>query len=473
MQRFICSWRLAAVTASAVAGVAVLAGPAWAAPSAKTGGGWSAQTAISGINQPDPTRGSQLNDVAINAAGQAIAAWDQFSYSGSGSASIGAAVRSGGRWGTPFIISGTSGFAATPKVAVGADGTMAVSWIFQDSSVIPARDSVQVAVRPSGSPVWTTSTLASFTVGGVSVTRSAPVGIDATGDVFAAWNVWDGTRNVVQAATKPSGQGWSAPATLSGATADGLYLSLAVNARGDAAVAYTISPYSGYQSGTWAEYVSRPAATGTRSAPVKISETISSSVGYVTSPVVALDGNGRATVIYLGNGLEATRQLVGGTWTKTPATVITSPVPGATYQSPDLAVDGKGNAVAAVAIFDPTINVDRSSVWVVRGTPDGAWTAQQRLTDPAVPVDAYASRVAMSPAGGLALVGWIDHYHGVVQVSRLVNGAWGAPATIGKGTAWASFQEVMGLDAGSDAVAAAIWKNAKTGTQTMASAFSG
>jgi hypothetical protein len=34
--------------------------------------------------------------------------------------------------------------------------------------------------------VWTTSTLASFTVGGVSVTRSAPVGIDATGDVFAA-----------------------------------------------------------------------------------------------------------------------------------------------------------------------------------------------------------------------------------------------------------------------------------------------
>src|SRR5438067_1643570 len=82
--------------------------------------------------------------------------------------------------------------------------------------------------------------------------RSAPVGIDATGDVFAAWNVWDGTRNVVQAATKPVGQAWSAPATLSGPGTDGLYLSLAVNARGDAAVAYTISPYSGSQSGTWA-----------------------------------------------------------------------------------------------------------------------------------------------------------------------------------------------------------------------------
>jgi hypothetical protein len=315
--------------------------------------------------------------------------------------------------------------------------------------------------------------LATFTIGGVSITRVAPVGIDANGDVFATWNVWDGTRNVVQAAIRPVGHAWSAPTTLSGPTTDGLYLSLAVNARGDAAVAYTLSPYSGYQSGTWAEYVSRPASTGVWSAPVKVSETISSTVGYVTSPQVALDSSGLATVIYLGSGLEATRQLPGGTWTPTPAPLITSPVPGATFQSPDLAVDGQGNAIVAVAIFDPTINVDRSSVWVVRGTPNGAWTAQQRLTDPSVPVDAYASRVAMSVAGGLALVGWIDHYHGVVQVSRFVNGAWGAAVTIGKGTAWAAFQEVLGLDAGSDTMAVAIWKNAKSGTQTMASTFAG
>jgi hypothetical protein len=456
--------------ASAMLGVTVLAAPASAALPAKTAGAWSAQTVISGVNQPDPTRGSQLSDVAVNDAGQAVAAWDQFSYTGSGSASIGAAVRSGGRWNAPFAISGTSGFSTTPKVAIGADGTMAVSWIFQNPS---GQDRVQVAVRPAGSSAWTTTTLATFTPGGVSIARAAPVGTDANGDVFAAWNIWDGMKNVVQAATKPSGQAWSAPATLSGPNTDGLFLSLAVNPRGDAAVAYTISPYTGYQSGTWAEYVSRPAATGAWTSPLKISETISSSVGYVTSPQVALSGNGLATVIYLGNGLEATRQLPGGSWTQTPAPVITSQVPGASFQSPDLAVDASGNAVAAVAIFDPTINVDRSSVWVVRGTPAGTWTAQQRLTDPTVPVDAYASRVAMSPAGGLTLVGWIDHYHGTVQVSRLVNGTWGTATTIGKGTAWASFQEVMGLDAGSDTVALAIWKNARTGTKTMASTFSG
>jgi hypothetical protein len=145
MQLFPRFWSMAPVTASAVLGLAAFTAPTGAATVAKTGGGWSAQTAISAVNQLDPMRGSQLNDVAINAAGQAVAAWDQFSYSGSGSASIGAAVRPGGRWGAPFTISGTSGFSATPKVAVGADGTMAVSWIFQDSSL--AQDRVQVAVR--------------------------------------------------------------------------------------------------------------------------------------------------------------------------------------------------------------------------------------------------------------------------------------------------------------------------------------
>lgn len=465
-------WRIPATAACLLVILAALATPASAVKPA-TRGAWTAGTAISGINQPDPTRGSQLNDVAVNASGAAIAAWDQFTYSNGGSASIGAAVLSGGRWSPPFTISGSAGYSMSPKVAVGADGTMAVSWIFQDPSTVPTQDRVEVAVRPVGSSVWTTSTLATFANGGVAITRSAPVAVDADGDVTAAWNAWDGVRNVVQAATKLHGSPWSAPATLSGPATDGLYLSLSVNARGDAAVVYSLSPYSSYLSGTWAEYVFRSGATGTWAQPLKITETIPSSVGYVTNPQVALDASGLATVIYMGNGLEATRQLADRTWTTTPAPVITSTIPGASFISPDLAVDASGTAVVGVSIFDPTINVDRASVWVVRGTPSGTWSAQRRLTDPSVPVDAYATRVAVSPEGGLVLVGWIDHYHGTVQISRFVAGSWGGAATIGKGTAWSSFQETLGLDAGSNTVAQAIWKNAKTGTQTFASTFHG
>jgi hypothetical protein len=201
------------------------------------------------------------------------------------------------------------------------------------------------------------------------------------------------------------------------------------------------------------------------------------SVGYVVNPQVALDANGWATIIYFGNGLEATRQ-VGlnpvdpNSWTN-PTTIISAVdnagiSNGASYISPDLAGDDNGNAIVATSIFDPTVGVDRASVWVTQGDARGNWTPAQRLTDPNIPEDAYATRVAVSPDGALKLVGWIDHYHGIAQVSQLSNGAWGPATTIGRGRAFASFQNVMGLDAssstaGSSTVARAIWKNAVKG----------
>jgi len=437
-------------------------------PAATKGSGWSGAVAISPVLQPDPTRGSQLNDLAVNANGLAIAAWDQFAYSNGGSASIGAAVQSGGKWSAPFTISGVTGFSMSPKVAVGADGTMAVSWINQNAA--GTQKSIQVAVKSPSASVWTTSTLAQGPIGGVSLTEFVPVAVDANGNITAAWDLWNGSVHLMQAATMLKGSTFSAPVTLSG-TDDGLYTNLAVNSRGDAAVVYSLSPYSSYPSGTCARYVFRNGPTGTWSAPITISETIPSSVGYVQYPQVALDKNGLATVIYMGYGVEAVRQLTGTTWTQ-PQTVLKGPASlVSAYTSVDLGLDQNGNAVAAASIFDSTINVDRASVWVTRGTPDGKWTMEQRITDPSLPVDAYATRVAVSLDGLLVMVGWIDHYHGTVQVSTLTAGTWGTAKTIGKGTAWASFQEVLGLDAGSSTMARAIWKNAKTGTQIMTASY--
>jgi hypothetical protein len=438
---------------------------------------WSGTSAISPILQPDPRGGSQMNDIAVNAGGLTLAAWDQFSYTTGFTSTIGVTIQSGGRWGAPFTISGnTTGSAMTPKVAVGADGTMAVSWVYQESSSTP--QTVKVAVKPAGSSTsWTTYTLASFTPGGVTITRSVPVAIDGLGNVTAAWNVWDGTRNVVQTATLPSGSNtWSATSTLSGLH-DGLYFSLAVNAAGDAGVAYSLSPYSTYSTGTAAYYVSglrNRDGTLSWSMPVQISETLMSWVGYVVSPQVGLDAEGLATVIYMGNSLEATRQqrqpdssLI---WTY-PVTIVESNVSGASYMNADLAVDNNGDALVALSIFDPTVNVDRASVWVTQADNTGIWTPQQRITDPSVPVDAYATRVAVSPDGSLKMVGWIDHYHGTAQVAQWNGAAWNT-SSIGQGRAFSSYQDVLGLDAISGNVARAIWKNStKKGLQMMATSY--
>jgi hypothetical protein len=67
---------------------------------------------------------------------------------------------------------------------------------------------------------------------------------------------------VVPAASLPAGSNtWSPTSTLSGLH-DGLYFSLAVNAAGDAGVAYSLSPYTTYSTGTAAYYVSRNGPDG-------------------------------------------------------------------------------------------------------------------------------------------------------------------------------------------------------------------
>jgi hypothetical protein len=104
---------------------------------------------VSGLNQPDLTCGLQLNDVAVKANELAIAAWKQFSYSNRGGVSIG------------VTISGTTGFSLRPEAAVCADGTMAVSWMYQNSATNPPpQQKIQGAVWPVGSASWTTRTLA-------------------------------------------------------------------------------------------------------------------------------------------------------------------------------------------------------------------------------------------------------------------------------------------------------------------------
>ena len=462
--RSVGAWRRRRVIAVALASLvapAMLAAPVSAAKPAS--GTWSGPVAISPALQPDPTRGSQIHDVAVNAGGTTIAAWDQFSYTGSGGSTIGAAVQTAGKWGTPFTVSATGGYSTTPRVAVGADGTLAVSWIYQDSSVTtPApQEKVQVAVRPAGSTTWTTSDLATYAMGGTQGTgQTVPIGIDARGNLTAAWSAWDGTRHTIRAASWTAAAGWGAPATITPTGFDGLWPALSVNARGDAALVYTASP--------WA-YGTMPAATYSfRSGP---GGTWSSQAAPWTggAGMVELDGNGRATLVARPAGLEASRQLPDGSFT-TPVTAIPSPIAGGSWVSTDLAMDANGNALVVAAIFDATVNVDRSTVWVSRGSPTGAWTTPVRLTDPTVPIDAYAAQAAVSPDGGLMLAGWIDHYHGTVQVARWSGGAW-TTTTIGRGTAFSSFQEVLALDASSSAVARATWKNTKGGTTIYATGF--
>ena len=448
--------------------VLLLAVTAVAAAPRAAGNGWSGATAISPVNQPDPRGGSQLNDVAVNASGMAVAAWDQYDYTNGGSASIGAAVQAGGRWGKPFTVSVLPGWSMTPRVAVGDDGTMAISWTQQDAYTVPnPQQRIQVAVRAPGQASWTVTTLDAHAPGGVQLAQAVPIAVDAQGNVTAAWSLWDGSRNRVQAATLLRGGSWGEAVDLAPADS-ALFPALAINERGDAAVVFAVSPYAGYAMTDRVKYAFRAGATGGWTAAVQVSETMPLTSGYITAPRVTLDAQGLATVAYLGFGIEAVRQ--GPLGWSTPSTVIVAPSAGSSYMTIELAADRTANATLAAAIFDADTGVQRASVWVAQGSPDGSWTAQARLTDPAAQVDAYSARTVTSRDGALTMVGWIDHYHGTVQVAQWVGSAW-QTSTVGRGTAFSSFQEALSLAAGSATSARAVWKSAKSGTQTMATGY--
>lgn len=133
------------------------------------------------------------------------------------------------------------------------------------------QSTIQVAVRSAGSTNWTVTDLAHGPLGGVSITSLIPVAIDRAGNVTAAWMIWNGSNNIIQTATRSAGGVWSAPVTLSPTQGGSAFSpSLTVNARGDAGIAFVVSPYTGAYMPSYAQYVFRSGPAGSWSAPLTV-----------------------------------------------------------------------------------------------------------------------------------------------------------------------------------------------------------
>ncbi len=459
--------RLIVIVALVALVVGALAGPAVAKkPPAPVPNGWGPVVSISPIGNPDPTRGDpSQNSVAVNASGIAVAAWDQYGYAQpNGSQSIGVAVESGGKWGSPITISSPAEFAIHPCVAVGGDGTAAVIWT-ADNGI---KRMIEASVLPAGATSWTApAVLASGPLGGAPDPGVAQIAIDRNGNATAVWSLWNGKNNVVSAADLArASSSWSPPVQLTEPFTDGLTPSLAMNADGTAAVVWALTPYPTYNVPNVIQEVSRPAGATSWTIPVNVSDVLPPLTNYYQNPKVAIDGGGLASVIWYGSGIMGSRQRSDGTWTPQAALFPTNPM--WFFTSASIGSDGAGKVVVAATIFDATINVDRSTIWAATGSPGGSWGQAAKI--PGADIDPTSARVAMSPDGALTFVGWIANYNGTVQVSRLSAAGWDT-TRIGSVTGVASFQQWLSMSA-ANGYAMATWKT-RSGTQTVASAFRG
>ncbi|HET6998197.1 MAG TPA: substrate-binding domain-containing protein [Solirubrobacterales bacterium] len=239
-----------------------------------TGGAWSPTVDLS-----SPGQNAFAPKVAFNDSGDAVVLWQR--SNGSNEIIQAASKAGGGAWGAPVNLSVAGRTARNAEVALDPAGNAVAVWARFDG----ANDIVQSASRPAGGS-WSAPVDLSAPGGAAGRPQIA---LQGNGYALSIWSRFNGTHNIVQAASRPSGGSWSAPVDLSAAGGTAGEAALAVNAAGDATAVWQRhnGTYQIVQAAT-----RKPA--GIWSAPVNLSASDLPSV----EPDVAIDESGDAIAIW-------------------------------------------------------------------------------------------------------------------------------------------------------------------------------
>jgi len=260
------------------------------------GGSWSAPLTFS---VPGEEGGWQPR-VAVGANGDAVAVWSSIrDETGDFRQIVMAATRdSGGAWSTPVALSDEDGIALSsqPRVVVDAQGNVTAVWGEATGGAFVLRSRSRPKDGDWSDPVDLTDS---------RVADQPELAVDAQGGVTAIWNRHLGVYagGIIQAATRPPGEAWSAPVDLSDADARSIDPEIAINAQGDVAAVWMTE--SGVQAAR-------------RMAGEAWAPAVDLDVDGVNADV-AIDPQGTATAVWesndgVGRLVHASTSMVGGAW---------------------------------------------------------------------------------------------------------------------------------------------------------------
>jgi hypothetical protein len=163
--------------------------------------------------------------LAVSEAGNAVVAWR--SQDGSGTVIKASTRPAGSSFSTPVSLSGVGPAIGLPQVALNAAGDAVAVW----------RNGfrIEVATRPAGSSSF--SSPESIPAPGPT-TLEPQVAIDPAGEAVVAWLTITGGTGTVETSTRPAGESFTAPAPLFPAHANVAEPRLAVTAAGEAIVVW-------------------------------------------------------------------------------------------------------------------------------------------------------------------------------------------------------------------------------------------
>jgi hypothetical protein len=303
----------------------------------------------------DPNHSIEFPEVAVDAAGNAIAVWPR---NDGGKNIVEVAERpAGGEWSEPVVVSDPTGEEEPTNAHIGLDsaGNAVAVWSTFDSGFV-----IRTATRPAGSE-WSDPEDLSPVTG-----HTPQLAMNAAGDAVAVWNGFNGTDYVTWAATRPAGGDWSAPADLEiPGEGDAFYPQVSIDADGDA-----IAVWGRQILGEDVIHAATRPANGSWSAP----EDLSTAGDNAREPEVAMNAAGTAVAAWsiMGGGVQAAVRSPSGAWSA-PEQVSAL---GQSAADPALAIDSNGNAFAIWQGPGTSGQVLRAAV----RPPGGGWSPSKEVS---------------------------------------------------------------------------------------------
>lgn len=233
---------------------------------------------------------------------------------------------------------------------------------------------------------------------GIPISNSPDVAMDSKGNAVALWVFSQGSEACIKAATRPAGGNWSEPVTLSSSNVQALYGSVAMDQKGNAIAVWSVS-------NGLAQCVQ--AAVLPSGSPFENNEWISTSPpalpvwAVVTPPKVAFDHKGDALVVWgddeSGYAIEAAWLSDLNSWKPV------QELPVDTVSSLSLAVDPAGNAVILWKGCEDGSNPCIKAATLLKGSD--AWTVQETLST----ADLIASPQVVVDGKGNAVAAWWEN----------------------------------------------------------------
>jgi hypothetical protein len=294
---------------------------------------------------------------------------------------------------------------------------------------------------------------------------------------FVAWNEVTGDCGRIWV-NRNASAAWGVPTEIGTAQAISPYV--AANDAGDAIVVWVQREWSGANcSGAitgneiWGNRYS--AASGTWSGPVRISaDAPANSTVFAFSPVTTLDSAGRATVVWIQDGLSAARNIwysrFNGVWSP-PALLSNSPA--LTYE-PTLGVDGFGNVIAVWVQDTQAGSPSIPNIWAARlNAFNGTWNTPARIGTATLSGFDGTERPRLAVnAGGDAVALWRESSAGESSIMAARFSAsfvtWNVPLALDSGTERADWPGIA-LDVNGNAQA--VWTQKINAAATNESGF--